>query len=476
MKKTNSTNTPSQDTQASDWKFWLWLTSAFLVVLVVAVIFSAWAVRNIFMSSDVRLSENQARMVMAVAEFPGLVKTAIYDVRLQFGGDPIPLLIDRKTTEKPNWVRHFPEPEDTGYLLFSGLDPVAKKNIVQLIKIADGSVVASWHPDWAAINNQITDKKLAPKGSSLNLSAIHPLLLADGDIIFNTGSALARQNPCSPKPVWVLDEIVHHSNELDETGTALWVSSVSQDGLADNPWLRDKVRDDALAHVSTDGRLLDRRSFARILRDNGLESMLLGTAGLQINTDPIHINQIKVANQDSRYWKRGDLLISARHLSTLFLYRPSTDKIIWHQTGPWMNQHSVDFVDDHRISVFNNNVVSGPANMKQKFMKPDGTNQVLVYDFDTKQVSQPFAPLLAKARPITITEGRARLLPDGGLFLEETNYGRDMRFTKDKLLWSRVNDYDKESIGHVNWSRYSTAEEASVPLKALASRNCSATK
>jgi hypothetical protein len=114
--------------------------------------------------------------------------------------------------------------------------------------------------------------------------------------------------------------------------------------------------------------------------------------------------------------------------------------------------------------------------MKQMFMKPDGTNQVLVYDFDTKQVSQPFATLLAKARPITITGGRARLLPDGGLFLEEMNYGRDMRFTKDKLLWSRVNDYDKESIGLVNWSRYLTAEEASVPLKALASRNCSATK
>ena len=198
--------------------------------------------------------------------------------------------------------------------------------------------------------------------------------------------------------------------------------------------------------------------------------------GDQINTDPIHINQIKVANKDSRYWKRGDLLISARHLSTLFLYRPSTDKIIWHQTGPWMNQHSVDFVDDHRISVFNNNVVSGPVNMKQMFMKPDGTNQVLVYDFDTRQVSQPFAALIAKARPISITEGRARLLPDGGLFLEETNYGRDMRFTKDKLLWSRVNDYDKERIGMVSWSSYLTAAEASIPLRALASRQCHAVK
>jgi hypothetical protein len=475
MKKTNSTNALSQDTQAPDWKFWLWLTSAFLVVLVVAVIFTAWAVKHVLQASDVRLSKSQARMVMAVADFPGLVKTALFEVRPLLSSDPLSYLIDRKTSEKPNWVRHFPEPEDTGYLLFSGVDPVAKKNIVQLIKIADGSVVASWHPDWSEINNQITDKKFAPKGSSLNLAAIHPLLLADGDIIYNTFSALVRQNPCSPKPVWVLDEIVDHSNELDETGTALWSSSVSQDGLADNPWLRDKVRDDALAHISTNGRLLDRRSFARILRNNGMESMLLGTAGAVINADPIHINQISVAKQNSRYWKRGDLLISARHLSTLFLYRPSTDKIIWHQTGPWMNQHSVNFVDDHRISVFNNNVVSG-APPEHAFMQPDGINQVLVYDFDTKQVSQPFAPLLAIARPITMLAGLAQILPDGGLFLEEEFYGRHLRFTKNKLLWSRVNDYDDKRIGIVSWSRYLTSDEASVPLKALASRSCSAAK
>ena len=97
---------------------------------------------------------------------------------------------------------------------------------------------------------------------------------------------------------------------------------------------------------------------------------------------------------------------------------------------------------------------------------------MMVYDFDTKEVTQPFATLLAEARPRTITEGRARLLPDGGLFLEETNNGRQLRFTKDHLLWSRVNDYDDKHIGLVSWSRYLTAEEARVPLQALAKRKC----
>jgi len=40
------------------------------------------------------------------------------------------------------------------------------------------------------------------------------------------------------------------------------------------------------------------------------------------------------------------------------------------------------------------------------------------------------------------------------------------------LLWSRVNDYDDKRIGAVAWSRYLTAEEASIPLRALDTRKC----
>ena len=476
MKKTSATTSLNQNTQAYGWKFWLWLVTVLSVVFFIAIIVAAWSVLQVTVNGGLRFSENQAQIVMAIAEFPRLVRDAVYEIRSEIGSEPLSLLMDREATEQAGWIHHFPEPADTGFLLFSGVDPVAKHSIAQLIKIEDGVVMATWNPDWAAINAKISDKKYARKGSLSHLFMAHPVLLSGGDIIFSTGSAQVRMNSCDTKPIWVLDELMHHSTELDETGKAIWAPSVSVDGLADNPSLQKKIRDDALARSSIDGRLLERRSFSGILRKNGLEAMLLGTAGFHINDDPIHINQIRVAHQDSRYWQRGDLLISARHLSTLFLYRPSTDKIVWYQTGPWMNQHSVDFVDDHRISVFNNNVVSGPATGKQMFMKLGDSNQVMVYDFDTKLVSQPFAALLAESKPVTITAGQARLLPDGGLFIEETEKGRHLRFTKDKLLWSRVNDYDKNRIGIVSWSRYLTAEEARVPLQALASRQCQAEK
>ena len=457
--------------QQSDWRFWVWLLMLFLVLLIVAVVSTAWAVHTAMLKGPV-FTESQSQKILSVATYPQNVNNSFREIAQMFGADPVAILMDRKDVEKPSWVRRFPAPEDHGYLFFSGVDANAKQYVAKLIRIADGTVVARWQPDFITINHQLTDKKWEPKSSWIYLRVLNPILLDDGDILFNTGNSLVRQGSCSTKPVWVLDETAHHSNELDESRNAVWSPSVSQEGFPRNNWLKNHLRDDALGHFSLTGKLLERRSFTNILIDNGLASLLLGTSGVAFNEDPIHMNEIKVATFDSRYWKRGDLLISSRHLSTVFLYRPSTNKILWHQTGPWMNQHSVDFVNNHQISIFSNNVVSGKPSKEYSFLTPDDINRVYVFDFDNNEASEPYKKLLEVARPISLTEGRAQILADGGLFVEETNFGRHLRFTKDALLWSRVNDYDDRRIGNLSWSRYLTPEEASLPLKSLAAKHC----
>src|ERR1035437_6907239 len=103
--------------------------------------------------------------------------------------------------------------------------------------------MARWSPDWVAINDKTSNKKWVKKGGLSNFRAFHPLLLDSGDIIFTTGSALVRQAPCSSKPGFVVDQIMHHSVELDENGSAIWVPSVVQNGLTENPYLNGKIRD-----------------------------------------------------------------------------------------------------------------------------------------------------------------------------------------------------------------------------------------
>jgi hypothetical protein len=452
----------------------VWIAGALVTVFIVTAIVFSWAA--VHAAGEGRfLAPWQKTLVLQMAQFPGMVRDAFAELGSSaFGAPARGMLVARKERERPEWVRHFPAAEDTGYLLFSGVDRNAHHSVVKLLRIRDGAVIATWDPDWQAVYKPLTSKHLASKGSWHTGRALHPLLLDSGDIVFDTPyNGLARMGPCSREPQWVLNESAHHSIDLDGDGT-LWVPSVSTKGFAKNPWMLSRIRDDAIARISLDGKLLEKQSVTEILRRNGLEPLLVGTWGMTPQGDPIHLNEIRVAGRDGPYWKRGDLLLSARHLSTVFLYRPSAGKIIWHRMGPWLNQHSVDFVDDHRISVLDNNVLGG-APLEQPFLVPGDTNRVFIYDFANGELSQPYAGLLAAARPVTPFEGRARVLPDGGLFIEESNYGRILRFTKDRLLWSFVNDYDEDHVGILNWSRYLTAEEARPAVEALAARRCPST-
>jgi hypothetical protein len=461
---------PESGAKRRDWGLIVWLLFAFFTVIVGTVLTTAWAVRHAIFEGPF-LPPGPRDAVIAVAKFPRMVLDAVQQLKEAIEGTPpAALLVDRKTVERPHRVRRFPAPEDTGYLLLSGVDPKTRQSSVRLIRIADGAELARWDPDWREINRRMSSKKFAPLGNPASLRAIHPILLDDGDIVFNTYSSLVRVNRCSAQPLWVLDEMLHHSNELGPDGS-IWTPGLSTEGYADNEWLRERMRDDSLTRLSADGRRLETRSMARILRNNGLEALLLGTGGSTLQRDPVHLNQITVARQDTAHWNKGDLLLSARHMSAVFLYRPSTDKILWYRMGPWLNQHSADFVGDSRISVFDNNVYGG-APRTQPFVVDGNINRVFVFDFATGELTQPFASLLEQARPVTMFEGRARILPDGGLFVEESDMGRHLRFTKDRLLWSRVNDYDASRIGVVAWSRYLTAEEAETPLRALAARPC----
>jgi len=466
MKKSNEDTNP--------WLFRLWITSIIVLVLILAIIVTAWAVRDA-VNKSTRFTEAQANFVLGIANFPGQTKLAILELINLVKDEPARLLVDKSVVEKAHWTRKFPA-EDDGYLLLSGLHQGEKQSNISLIRLRDGKVLARWRPNWDEVLRQVSDTEYSDV-TKANIMAIHPLLLPDGDVVFNTWSSMVRVGVCDGHPKWVLNDVMHHSNEFDSDGN-IWVPSVMTEnhGFSDHKWLAEQTRDDALAQVSPEGKVLQKISFVKVLREHGLEALLLGTKGMRLHDDPIHMNQISVARETTDHWQRGDLLISARNISTIFLYRPSTGRIIWYKTGPWMNQHSAAFVGDHQISVFDNYVYVGKEYSGHSFVAPGDINRVLVYDFETGQVSEPYAKLLEETKPVSVTEGRAQILNDGGLFLEETNSGRHLRFTKDRLLWSRVNDYDEKHIGVVAWSRYLTPEEVAQPLKAISNLNCNSKK
>ena len=133
----------------------------------------------------------------------------------------------------------------------------------------------------------------------------------------------------------------------------------------------------------------------------------------------------------------------------VLLYRPSTNEIIWKGTGTFFHQHDVDILDNNRISIFNNNskdFVDGDV--------VDGHNEVIVYNFKTNEYSSYLKDSLIEHDVRTITEGRSEILPNGDLFIEESNYARTLFFNADgSLRWTHVNRADNGSVYKVGWSR-----------------------
>jgi hypothetical protein len=146
------------------------------------------------------------------------------------------------------------------------------------------------------------------------------------------------------------------------------------------------------------------------------------------------------------------------------LYRPSTNKVLWLKTGPWMNQHDMNFVDDHTISVFGNDVINN-----RLF---NGQNSVYFYDFKADQVSEPYQKIMQQMEVKTLAEGRGTPLGGGDLFIDESNNGRILRVSTDEVKWEYVRRIDEETIAMSSWSRYLTPQEATPILARLEANSC----
>ena len=112
----------------------------------------------------------------------------------------------------------------------------------------------------------------------------------------------------------------------------------------------------------------------------------------------------------------------------IVLYRPDANKIIWHKQFPWIQQHDVDILNDHQISIYNN------KRLVHSFEKIDKkNNDVLIYDFINDEVSNPYETLFNDYEIREKFEG----LVD----------------KKGNLIWEYVNRAKNNNLYRLNWSR-----------------------
>ena len=84
----------------------------------------------------------------------------------------------------------------------------------------------------------------------------------------------------------------------------------------------------------------------------------------------------------------------------------------------------------------------------------DGHNEVLIYDFKTNSYESYLKESLKREDVRTRSGGMNQILPNGDLYIEETDFGRTLYFNYDgSLKWSYVNRSNNGSIYAIAWSR-----------------------
>lgn len=146
----------------------------------------------------------------------------------------------------------------------------------------------------------------------------------------------------------------------------------------------DNYRDDGVIVISPEGKIVHQLGLTDLFETNDL-LYLLYAFGLE--TDPFHLNSVYPAKMDNGAIKKGDLLISLRHKSILMIYRPSSLKVIWHQVGPWLNQHSAKFDEKGNIYVFDNNIIETHYSRTRE-NNGELENRILVFDTKSGKVGE----------------------------------------------------------------------------------------
>jgi len=354
---------------------------------------------------------------------------------------------------------------EESYLLLSRYDGDLEEGVVELVDLRNFKVLHTWNPDIDEFNDlveQVDEFKFLERDANNNRFILkNPVITRKGELIFNSYSSPLRNiDACSNLIFQNTHDRFHHSIEMDIDGN-IWVpSSIYPQSLPPEKVGRDVgddggYFDDAIIKLTPDGEILYEKSLSQIFIDNGLEHLLFAY-GSVFEADPIHLNDIQPVNFDGKFWKKGDVFISLAHQSMVILFRPSTEKILWKYQKNIFYQHDVNIINEEEISIFNNNKKHFYLN--RNFI--DGHNEVLIYNFEAQQVSSYLQKSLAREDVRTPSQGRGEILPNGDLFVEETDYARTLYFNSDgSLRWTHVNRADNGSVYIVGWSRVLYTQE-----------------
>lgn len=355
------------------------------------------------------------------------------------------------------------------YYLYSNYDYAEDEITIVLHDLQTNDTLRYWNlpyelaydsvETWRARNEHRYQVKFEGNYERIFKTAVpSPRLFGENKVVFNLNLAGVACLDKNSDFVWHSRAVSHHSLEIGLNKT-LWISSWAEDSTKD-------YRDDAIVQLDQHGK----KRYEKRIREIVLDHPQMGVSNL-FNPgpggkgDPYHLNDVEPVMTDSEagYWKKGDVLISLRNVNMVFLFRPSTDSVLWFRNYPWMRQHDVSIVNDSVISVFDNHVELLDMEDKSK-----SNSTIVFYHFSGDSTTTPFDSVYKHYDAYTYTQGRAQYFDkDSLLFTEISDPSfsliHDQKNDTTYQLILQVDDADK--VGHMRWNRLYSKEQ--LPFSAL---------
>jgi hypothetical protein len=230
------------------------------------------------------------------------------------------------------------------------------------------------------------------------------------------------------KLVWAYRGGAHHDLDLAEDGT---IYLLDREGK-EIPRLGrvGGVLEDLVTVLSPAGEVVRRISVLEAFERSAWAPLL---ARMPNDPDILHTNTLEIldgrlAGRDPAF-RRGNLLISVRHLDTVAVLDPRSGEIVWALSEPWRKQHQPTVVGDGHLLVFDN---LGAGRNRSRVLELDPVSREIVWRYGGDRGNDFFSKTL----------GSCQRLPNGNTLITESENGRALEVTPEgELVWEFVSPH-----------------------------------
>ena len=229
----------------------------------------------------------------------------------------------------------------------------------------------------------------------------------------------------------------HHDLEVLDDGSIYVLTRTAQMVPRVNELM--PILEDFVTVLDASGRLVREVSILEAFENSAFASSQ-DARDMPRRGDLYHTNAIEVL--DGRFadrlpaFKRGNVLISLRQLSTIAVLDMDLEEIVWVTSGMWLEQHDPKVLENGNVLVFDNK-------------GDDGDSKIVEFDPVTLEVEWTYS---GDASSIFSSKmcGASHRLENGNTIITESDFGRAFEVTPGgEIVWEFINPHRAGKSGNL---------------------------